>query len=86
MTWYKLEDKDKAGIIVLSFVINILSGALIIYLKNPVWIVIFLMMIVVCGLFGLWLFILFLFEYVKVQAESKMLKELEIELERIKKI
>ena len=80
-----LEDKHKAGIITLSFVINVISGTLIIYLHNPVWIIVFLLMIIICGLFGLWFFILFLFEYVKVQVESEMLKELELELKRLKK-
>lgn len=85
MSWYKIESSTKAAIIALTFVINILSGALIIYLQNPIWIGIFLGSIIISGLFGLWFYILFLFEFITEKVENKKIKEFQKELESIKR-
>ena len=80
-----LDDKQKAGLIVISLVIIILSGTLIIYLENPIWIGFFLGCIIGFGLLALWLYILFLFEFVQVKVQSKTYDKLKEEFKRLKK-
>ena len=80
-----LDDKDKAGLIVLSFVIIIVSGILLNYLANPYWIGTFIVLIISFGFIGLWLYILSLFEYIQAKIENETIKELEEELKRLKR-
>ena len=80
-----LDDKDKAGLIVLSFVIIIVSGILLNYLANPYWIGTFIVLIITFGFIGLWLYILSLFEYIQAKIKNKNIENLERELERLRK-
>ena len=82
MTFISL--KEESAIIGLGIVIMIVSGALLNYLNNPIWINIFLGTIVIVGLCTLFFYLLFLWDFVELRQNYKIL-ELERELERLKK-
>ena len=76
--------KEESAIIGLGIVIMIVSGALLNYLSNPIWINIFLGVIVISGLITLFFYFLFLWEFIE-QKQNYKIVELEKELEEIKR-
>ena len=70
-----LTTEQKAGLIVISFVVCVIAGLLIIYLENQIWIIFCIINIITWGLFGLFLFITFLVKYVEYKAEPELSKD-----------
>ena len=83
MSWLKLEDKQKSAIIGVSFLLVILSGALLMLVQNPIWIGICLGSIIGFGLTGFIFYMMFLWDFIEGQKISdelwKRYKELEKE-------
>ena len=88
MVWYKLSEEQKDAIISLCLLMVIVLAAVSFYLDNPIWQVVVISGILIIGIYGFYLYQKTRHDYIKVKANAisaKKIKELELELERLKK-
>ena len=81
---FKLELKLISALIGISLMIMVVSGALLNYLDNPLWIGFFLGTIILVGIFANFLYYIFLWQFIE-QRQSLKIIELEKELERLRR-
>ena len=82
---FKLELKLISALIGISLMIMVVSGALLNYLDNPLWIGFFLGTIILVGIFANFLYYIFLWQFIE-QRQSLKILEFQKEAERIKKL